>query len=75
MAKKIIGVIAVVLGGIGLGVLVKKYVDKRRKENDETIKENREAEQLKEALAENEKMNNKLFGRRYINVESTPVEE
>lgn len=74
MAKKIIGVIAVVLGGIGLGVLVKKIVDKKRKENDETIKENREAEQLKEALAENEEMNNKLFGKRYVEIKTTAEE-
>jgi F0F1-type ATP synthase membrane subunit c/vacuolar-type H+-ATPase subunit K len=70
MAKKIIGVIAVICGGIGIGVLVKKIVDKKRKETNETIKENREAEQLKEALAENEEMNSKLFGKRYVEIKT-----
>lgn len=74
MAKKIIGVIAVVLGGIGLGVLVKKIVDKKRRENDETIKENRDAEQLREALAENEEMSNKLFGKRYVEIKTSAEE-
>lgn len=70
MAKKIISVIVVILGGIGLGVLIKKYVDKKRKETDETIKENREANEVREALAENEEMNRR-FGKKYVEIKAS----
>lgn len=70
MAKKIISVIAVILGGIGLGVLIKKYVDKKRKETNETIKENREANEIREALAENEEMNRR-FGKKYVEIKTS----
>lgn len=70
MAKKILGVIAVILGGIGLGVIIKKIVDKKRKETNETIKENREAEELRETLAENEEMN-RLFGKKYVTINTS----
>lgn len=70
MAKKIISVIVVIFGGIGIGVLVKKYLDKRRKETDEKTKENREANDLAEALAENDEMNRR-FGKRYVEIKTS----